>query len=96
MACTVERLRQAARNVPVVLLLGRLKNEGLDPQIPQPSHLETSNIVGHKLKTIDVGTIGALKSSYVRRKQQQLSNSSDNALAEEFAFGECVSQGSKW
>ena len=29
MACTVERLRQAARNVPVVLLLGRLKNEVL-------------------------------------------------------------------
>ena len=41
MACTVERLRQAARNVPVVLLLGRLKNEGLEtPSIPtQPSDL---------------------------------------------------------
>ena len=36
MACTVERLRQAARNVPVVLLLGRLKNEGLDPQSTNP------------------------------------------------------------
>ena len=34
MACTVERLRQEARNAPVVLLLGRLKNEGLDPQFP--------------------------------------------------------------
>lgn len=51
MACTVGRLRQAARNAPVVLLLGRLKNEGFGPSIPQPSHLETSNIVGHKLKT---------------------------------------------
>ena len=51
MACTVERLRQATRNAPVVLHLGRLKNEGLDPQIPQPTHLETSNIVGHKIKT---------------------------------------------
>ena len=35
MACAVERLRQAARNAPVVLLLGRLKNEGLDPQFLQ-------------------------------------------------------------
>ena len=35
MACTVERLRQEARNAPVVLLLGRLKNEGLDPQFLQ-------------------------------------------------------------
>ena len=34
MACTVERLRQAARNVPVVLLLGRLKNSAWVGSIP--------------------------------------------------------------
>ena len=36
MACAVERLRQAARDAPVVLLLGRLEKEGLDPQFPNP------------------------------------------------------------
>ena len=34
MACAVERLRQAARNVPVVLLLGRLKNSAWVGSIP--------------------------------------------------------------
>ena len=34
MACTVERLRQAARNAPVVLLLGRLKNSVWVGQFP--------------------------------------------------------------
>ena len=34
MACTVERLRQATRDAPVVLLLGRLKNSAWVGSIP--------------------------------------------------------------
>ena len=34
MACAVERLRQATRNAPVVLLLGRLKNSAWVGSLP--------------------------------------------------------------
>ena len=59
----------------------------LNPPTQSPGDLQHS-----WAQTKDVGTIGALKSSYF----QGNNDDSDNALDEESAFVKRVSKGNKW